>query len=198
MAASDPIYIVTLKSYDDLDTFYSEMSTNGFTLNIKRPISRNTHYHMTEAQAVELRKDSRVLAVERRPEDIGFVPRPIGLANNNQIQRGPGTFRWTGTHASNEEDWGKIQHQGTAVQRRKGTHGYDGATSSLATATDTIQHFNDGRHVDIVVCDQRTSVDCKEWESLSTNTQSDFYIDFSEENFLKTIFFIKKIKIKKE
>ena len=24
-------------------------------------------------------------------------------------------------------------------------------------------------------------------ESLSTNTQSDFYIDFSEENFLKTI-----------
>ena len=74
MAASDPIYIVTLKSYDDLDTFYSEMSTNGFTLNIKRPISRNTHYHMTEAQAVELRKDSRVVAVERRPEDIGITP----------------------------------------------------------------------------------------------------------------------------
>ena len=39
----DKEYIVTLKSKDDLEDFYSEMSSNGFKLARKRPISRNTH-----------------------------------------------------------------------------------------------------------------------------------------------------------
>ena len=42
----DKEYIVTLKSKDDLEDFYAEMSSNGFKIAKKRPISRNTHYHM--------------------------------------------------------------------------------------------------------------------------------------------------------
>ena len=59
----DKEYIVTLKSKDDLEDFYSEMSSNGFKLARKRPISRNTHYYMTDEQAEDLKKDSRVLDV---------------------------------------------------------------------------------------------------------------------------------------
>ena len=44
-------YIVTLKRKDDLEDFYAEMSSNGFKLSKKRPISRNTHYYMTAEQA---------------------------------------------------------------------------------------------------------------------------------------------------
>ena len=51
-------YIVTLKSKDDLEDFYAEMSSNGYKIARKRPISRNTHYYMTAEQAEELKKDS--------------------------------------------------------------------------------------------------------------------------------------------
>ena len=60
---ADKIYVVTLKKKDDLDGFYSDMESDGFKLQMKRPISRNTHYYMTDDQAVALRDDSRVLAV---------------------------------------------------------------------------------------------------------------------------------------
>ena len=70
---ADKIYVVTLKKKDDLDGFYSDMESDGFKLQMKRPISRNTHYYMTDDQAVALRDDSRVLAVELRPEDIPYV-----------------------------------------------------------------------------------------------------------------------------
>ena len=49
----DKEYIVTLKSKDDLEDFYAEMSSNGFKIARKRPISRNTHYYMTAEQAEE-------------------------------------------------------------------------------------------------------------------------------------------------
>ncbi len=53
-------YVVTLYKRDDLEDFYAEMSSKGFRLCMKRAISRNTNYWMTEEQAEELKKDSRV------------------------------------------------------------------------------------------------------------------------------------------
>ncbi len=70
---ADKIYVVTLKKKDDLDGFYSDMESGGFKLQMKRPISRNTHYYMTDDQAVALRDDSRVLAVELRPPGRALV-----------------------------------------------------------------------------------------------------------------------------
>ena len=56
-------YVVTLHRKEDLGNFYNEMQSNGFTLTKKRPLSRNTHYMMTETQAQQLREDSRVWGV---------------------------------------------------------------------------------------------------------------------------------------
>jgi len=64
---ADPIYVVTLKDREDLDSFYSQMESDGFKLYMKRPISRNTQYYMTEEQAISLRSDSKIAAVELRP-----------------------------------------------------------------------------------------------------------------------------------
>ena len=61
---SEKIHIVTLHKKEDLEGFYTDMKDKGFRLNMKRPISRNTQYWMTEEQAVELRKDNRVWDIE--------------------------------------------------------------------------------------------------------------------------------------
>ena len=70
-------YIVTLKSKDDLEDFYAEMSSNGFKIAKKRPISRNTHYYMTAEQAEELKKDSRVVDVEEVTNRMTEVSKAI-------------------------------------------------------------------------------------------------------------------------
>ena len=70
----EKIYVVTLHRYDDLEPFYEEMKSSGYRLSLKRPISRNTHYWMTDAQAAALRQDSRVLACEQTPEALGATP----------------------------------------------------------------------------------------------------------------------------
>jgi len=66
-------YIVTLKSFDDLDQFYIDMETVGGTTEIperavsvyrRRPISRNTHYCLTIDEANRLMQDPRVEGVE--------------------------------------------------------------------------------------------------------------------------------------
>ena len=69
---SEKIYIVTLHKREDLEAFYSEMVENGFRLNMKRPMSRCTHYWMTSEQAEELKQDPRVWDVELNPEDAGY------------------------------------------------------------------------------------------------------------------------------
>ena len=76
-------YIVTCKNREDLVSLYDDLETPGGSLYIpdravdlvsRREISRNTHYTLSEEEAVEVRKDPRVLACERPAEDRGIVP----------------------------------------------------------------------------------------------------------------------------
>jgi hypothetical protein len=78
-------YIVSLRSYEELDAFYDDMESPGGNLYIpnravncvnRRPVSRNTHYLLSEQEAIQLRNDPRVLAVERLPEDLGYEITP--------------------------------------------------------------------------------------------------------------------------
>ena len=77
-------YIVTCRSYEDLEDLYDDMETPGGSLYIpdrevelvhRRTISRNTHYMLTEEEAVEIRNDERVIACERLAKDLGFTPK---------------------------------------------------------------------------------------------------------------------------
>mgnify|MGYP001194615351 CR=1 FL=1 len=164
---ADKVYVVTLQKRDDLDGFYSDMESDGFKLQMKRPISRNTHYYMTEDQAVELRKDSRVIAVELSPEEIPFLEIGHNGIDVDKINNAPyphsGDFRKNGTYNINDKDWAKLHVAGDDAQRRKGSWG-------AGNVVDNAEVFNTGRHVDVVICDDPVSFDCEDWKSFSDNS----------------------------
>jgi len=174
---ADPIYVVTLKNREDLDSFYADMKSDGYQISLKRPLSRNTHYHMTDLQAENLRGDSRVLAVEKRPEDLGIIRKPCALQNNT-MHLHSGNFRKQGTFQPIDLDWGKIHCAGTDAQRQKNVWGYGYPGNGSSIVTDNLEIFNDGRHVDIVVCDDTTSFDCAEWDSSTVNPGQTRFVQY--------------------
>ena len=159
----DKVYIVTLHSYDDLEGFYSDMSSDGYRLHMKRPISRNTQYWMTPSQAEVISADPRVLACEERYTDIpGVVTQPFNIETNNTEYNIPSTtFRKDGTFVSSDRQWGHLHVAGDSSQRRKGSWG-------SGTVNDQLEIFNDGAHVDVVIVDNPVSIDCAEWMSPTT------------------------------
>ena len=174
------VYIVTLYKHDDLEQFYNEMS--GFHLVMKRPMSRNTHYKMTEEQAEKLRQDPRVWDVQLPPEELGMVMgRDIVNYNEYNIS---GNF-WkedtvgSSTVSSADRQWGHIHCAGDTAQRGKGQFGVISDGGSYEEAIDSINVFNDGKHVDVVICDDPVSYDCQEWFSPTTGqtrfVQYDWY-----------------------
>ena len=183
---SEKVYVVTLKKYEDLDGFYSDMSSDGYKLHMKRPISRNTQYYMTAEQAEEIKKDSRVLDVQLNLEDAGIIIAPFALQNNTPYSA-TGTYRKNSSasaYTATDLDWGKIHCAGNDADRGKGTFGTDGTTSKTATAN----VFNDGKHVDVVICDNQVSTDCDEWKDANGNSRFKDYDWYTELNsYISTI-----------
>lgn len=185
----EKIYVVTLSKRSDLNDFYLDMMARGFRLSAKRPISRNTHYWMTEEQAKELRRDSRVLDVELTPEELGLKPMPSGQYVNNNSYEISGNF-WKNdtispiTVSSNDFQWGHIHCAGDASQRGKGEFGSISQGGTYEQVNGTVSVFNDGKHVDVVICDDPTSYDCDEWKSPSTGqtrfVQYDWYSELNQ------------------
>ena len=171
----EKVYIVTLKNRDDLEDFYAEMSSKGFRLHMKRPISRNTNYYMTQEQANELKKDSRVIDVERI-DDL-FV-KEDAIYNNTPYTKN-GNFYKTGSYSATDFQWGHIL-AGSASQIGKGSFGEGGSTGKKNTSVDV---FNNGKHVDVVIVDRRMAYDSEEWKSPSSgNSRFVQYQWFNELN----------------
>ena len=163
----DKEYIVTLYRKEDLEQFYNEMKLTNFPLVMKRPLSRNTHYMMTEDQAERLRQDPRVWGVERadlfqaKPQVINQNPYTI---SGDFWKDAPGSSSIN----SNMRQWGHLHCAGNQTQRRKGNWG-DGSDPVTETVNDTVNVFSDGKHVDVVIVDDPVSYDCEEWYSPTTN-----------------------------
>ena len=175
----EKLFSVTLKNRDDLEDFYAEMSSKGFRLHMKRPISRNTNYYMTQEQADELKKDSRVIDVERI-DDL-FV-KEDAIYNNTPYTKN-GAFYKTGSLSVTDFQWGHI-HAGSASQIGKGSFGSGGSTGKKTTSVDV---FNNGKHVDVVIVDQSMAYDSEEWKSPSSgNSRFVQYQWFNELNSFVT------------
>ena len=178
----DKEYIVTLYRKEDLEQFYNEMQLTNFPLVMKRPLSRNTHYMMTEEQAERLRQDPRVWGVEA-VDSFHFKRQAV----NNESYTISGTFWKDGPVSStinpDLKQWGHLHCAGDQVQRRKGNWG-DGSNPVTEFVGDTIEVHNNGRHVDVVIVDDPVSWDSGEWESLLAPGQSRFveYQWFNELN----------------
>ena len=174
---ADKIYVVTLKERGDLEGFYFDMESDGYKIHLKRPISRNTQYYMTDEQADTIRDDSRVLACEQRPEDIGITPVPYGREVVNNTAYGfAGDFRKSTPYAQDNRQWGHLHVAGDDAQRKKGSWG-------SGEVTDSISVFNNGKHVDVVIVDDPVSFDCAEWWSAEKNVtrfkQYDWYTELN-------------------
>lgn len=107
-------YIVTVKNFDDLESLYSDLETEGSSpegLDLKRPIqclhrrdtSRNTHYLLTDWEASELRQDSRVKSVELSPKYLGIK------AGTCAVQQTSSAWDKSGSTSSSMKNWGLLR-----------------------------------------------------------------------------------------
>lgn len=138
-------YIVTLKSYDDLDGFYEDMETKGGPNTIpsrkvncssRRPISRNTHYILSEEEAENLKKDHRVLDVELIPSLRGIEP--------VFFWEQTGDYEKSSSISSTDKNWGLYRSVNGHVVNWGNTF-----TQQTGTVTTT----SSGKHVDVVIVD---------------------------------------------
>jgi hypothetical protein len=146
-------YIVTLNRFEDLDDFYNEMEISGRTfanscvpernitiVNLK-PTSLNTHFMMTEWEALELKADPRVLTVEIHPKYLGI--KSGTCATITQTSSG---WDKSGTSSSSMLNWGLLRcTEGT----QRSNWGVGGTTSQ----TGTVQLSATGKNVDCVIVD---------------------------------------------
>jgi len=141
-------YIVTLHNKGDLDDFYDDMETPGGNLYIpdrsvdcalRREISRNTHYLLTETEAEQIRNDPRVMSVELLPSEMGMVVRPLYTQTST-------TWNKSSSDVSTHKNWGLLR----CVQ---GTQIANWGSNSTASQTGTIQVNAEGKNVDVVIVD---------------------------------------------
>ncbi len=165
---ADPVYIVTLKKGEDLDRFYSDMSSDGYKIQVKRPLSRNTHYYMTESQADTIRSDSRVQSV-MSADFTCFKAEPTAIINDTPYTIAGADFAKVDNASNvtaNHRQWGHLHCGGTGAQRRKGTWGVSGTAHQ--SVNDTLSVYNNGKHVDVIICDNVVAPDLEEWQSPTT------------------------------
>ena len=152
-------YIITCRSYEDLENLYDDMETPGGSLYIpdravdlvhRRAISRNTHYMLTEEEAAEIRNDERVIACERPARDMGIIP--------DYTWTQTGDFeKTTGTLQSDDKNWGLYRLiKGDTVSNW-------GSDNTTEISNQTINTTASGKNVDVVIVDEHLNPDHPEF-----------------------------------
>jgi hypothetical protein len=141
-------YIITLHNYEDLDSFYQDMETVGGDLYIpnrvvevsnRRPVSRNTHYLLTELEAEQIRNDSRVMNVELSLEELNLKITPHWDQTSSFWNKST-------TLNQNHKNWGLLRCIEGLQRPNWGSNGTPTVTGSIKTTSS-------GRNVDIVIVD---------------------------------------------
>ena len=141
-------YIITLKNREDLDSFYQEMETivpteflpiRSVPVHNRRPISRNTHYLLSEDEAESIKYDPRVLGIT--------LAEP--LRNSIKLQTGwktSSTFNKGSDIISPEKNWGLLR-----CTKSSNINGWGMDNSPTQNAT--VDYATTGVNVDVVVID---------------------------------------------
>lgn len=174
-------YIVTCKTREDLESLYDDLETPGGSLHIpdraveclnKRPISRNTHYSLTDEEAALVKQDDRVLDVELTPEALGITFHPnVTIEGSETIEETDGedisndpaytqtSNRWSKTNNVNDtfRNWGLLRSiNGDTFNN----WGYDGNSN---VSTTSVRVTSTGKNVDVVIVDGRFDPDHPEF-----------------------------------
>jgi subtilisin family serine protease len=151
-------YVVTLHKYEDLDSFYDDMETPGGSLFIpdravpvkdRRPVSRNTHYRLTDEEASLVRQDSRVMAVELSLEEAGLKIQPSWTQSS--------TF-WNKSNSvlSSHKNWGLLRSVEGQQRSSWGSNGINNTTGEINVTAS-------GKYVDVVIVDGHMNPDHPEF-----------------------------------
>ena len=141
-------YIVTAASREVLDELCLDIETEGGSLYIPnrkieiadlRPMSRSTHYYLTDDEADLIRKDSRVLSVELTPSELGLTPRP-------QYTQSSDNWDKSSTLASSHRNWGLLR----CLEGQQRTNWGSNGTVSQSS---TIKIPSTGKNVDVIIVD---------------------------------------------
>lgn len=141
-------YVVTLRNFDDLDDFYDDMESPGGNLYIpgrqvevavRRPISRNTHYYLTDQEAESIRQDPRVLDVSKTPTDLGLIVRPLFTQTETDWDK-------SSSNNSNHNNWGLLRCVEGLQRSGWGSNGTSSQSGTIVTTSE-------GRNVDVVIVD---------------------------------------------
>lgn len=139
-------FVVTLKSMDDLDSFYDDMETPGGDIYIpnravnchmRRPTSRNTHYMLTFDESELVKKDPRVLAVS---------PAEIGRKSIKPVWTETADYNRSSGNSSSYSNWGLNRVTLSENIPLWGTSGNEANTTSTTVTAS-------GKGVDIIIID---------------------------------------------
>ena len=144
-------YIVTLHNREDLEDFYNDMETPGgdlyipnraVDLELRRAISRNTHYMLTDEEAEQLKEDPRVWDVA--PKDLidAIEWKASGYTESGTWRRNASIFP-----TASENNWGLYRH--TETNNPGGNWGQDSVSDKTASFTITAS----GKNVDVLIVD---------------------------------------------
>ena len=163
-------YVVTLHNFDDLESFYTDMETEGGDLyipsrgvdvSLRRPVSRNTHYMLTDQEAEQLRQDPRVLAVELTLAEQGLKIEPVwsqystrwskletvGPTVPSQYQVTSGQYNWgllRSTEGVQRPNWGSARPIWRLGEITPG---------AISEVSGTVTVPFSGKNVDVVILD---------------------------------------------
>ena len=139
-------YIVTLKDFNDLNEFYTDMESEGGNLyipnrkvecSLRREISRNTHYLLTSQEAALIKNDARVQDVELADFLMDII-KPLYTQTGN--------FNKSSTNTANHLNWGLLR---CSEGLQRSNWGDNLTSNQLATITRTAT----GRNVDVIIVD---------------------------------------------
>ena len=175
-------YIVTLHQFDDLESFYTDMETEGGDLYIpnravdvanRRPVSRNTHYMLSDQEAEQLRQDSRVLAVELTPEQLG-------IETVRAWSQASSLWNKSDTLLPGRLNWGVLR---CLEGQQRPNWGTGGTTEVEGTATAPFG----GKNVDVIIVDDTVDGAHIEFAKNSDGTGGSRFVAFDWATFDQTV-----------
>jgi hypothetical protein len=142
-------YIITLYRLEDLDEFYNDMETPGGDLYIpdrevgcvdRRPVSRSTHYMLTDWEAQDLKGDSRIRSLD-------LHPRYLGIKAGTYETQTSSNWNKSGSTSNVMKNWGLLRCYEETNRSGWGSNG-------TPDQTGTINLNATGRNVDVVIIDE--------------------------------------------
>jgi len=162
MSISDYIkrkeYIVTVNNFEDLDSIYADLETEGKSpagINLLRSVdclhrrttSRNTHYLLTDLEVEELRNDPRIKTISIAPQYLGIK------AGTTAFEQTSTAWDKSTSTGSAMKNWGLLRCTEGVQRSGWGGTGYQGGGTGTPAQTGTITLTQTGRNVDVVICD---------------------------------------------